>query len=115
MKGINVLSFPWLPYIYFFVGHGGREFGFLYLVFFAHWTTPFLFAKKERGERKSSPDAGVNSEFSYFLLRSGFDSPPCSTKPGSASLPRAYFISSKNTKTHTPAHGGRGVLVDGNG
>jgi len=25
------------------------------------------------------------------------------------------FYFSKNTKTHTPAHGGRGVFVDGNG
>jgi len=29
--------------------------------------TPFLCANKERGERKSSPVAGVTSEFSCFL------------------------------------------------
>jgi len=41
-----------------------------------------------------------------FFTLSGFDSHPCSAKPGSPSMARSIFNFPKNTKTHTPAHGG---------
>jgi hypothetical protein len=75
--------------------------------FYLYQSTYFLFAKKESRHRKSSPVAGVNSEFYCFLPCPVLIRPPGSTNPGSASLPRAkFYLFQKNIKTHTPAHEG---------
>ena len=88
---------------------------FLFLFFkcvfsFLPGTTYFLCSNKESRQRKSSPVAAVTSEFYCFFALSGFDSHPCSTKPGSASLPRSIFNFQKPSKL-THQHMGESLLV----
>jgi len=79
----------------------------IFYFFSSHWAEILFFAcPKKSIQKKRHPVASVPSEFLLFYALSGFDSHPCSAKPGSPSMARAYFISSKNSKTHTPAHGG---------